>query len=71
VWTRYAGIDHWKATRDATSLGGDGPVWKNARTASPAPEPNDHYRGYFCKGAMAANQPIFMPGLNEAYEKKP
>jgi hypothetical protein len=25
----------------------------------------------FLKGAMAANQPLFMPGLNEAYEKKP
>src|SRR5262249_45454796 len=29
--TRYASLDHWKATRDATSLGGNGPDWERCQ----------------------------------------
>jgi hypothetical protein len=29
--TRYASLDHWKATRDATALGGNGPDWQKCK----------------------------------------
>src|SRR5581483_583532 len=29
--TRYASLEHWKSTRDATSLGGDGPDWEKCQ----------------------------------------
>jgi hypothetical protein len=70
--TRYASIAHWKATRDATSLGGDGPDWEKCQHGLALRQSlTITTKVIFLKGAMAANQPLFMPGLNEAYEKKP
>ena len=70
--TRYAGVDHWKASRDAIQHGGNGPDWvkckaaldrRNALTIST--------NVVFLKGSMAPGGPYFMPGLDESYEKKP
>ncbi len=70
--TRYASLDHWKATRDPTSLGGDGPDWQKCQRGL-ALRQSLTISTYviFLKGAMAANQPLFMPGLSETYDKKP
>lgn len=62
--TRYASLDHWKATRDPTSLGGNGPDWEKCQRGLAL------RRGLtistnviFLKGAMAGNAPQFLPGL--------
>ena len=69
--TRYAGVDHWKASRDAIQHGGNGPDWvkckaaldrRNALTISS--------NVVFLKGSMAPGGPYYMPGLDERYEKK-
>jgi hypothetical protein len=69
--TRYASIDHWKASRDTVAHGGNGPDWVKCKAAL------DLRRSLtistsviFLKGGMASNGPYFMPGLNETYEKK-
>jgi hypothetical protein len=69
--TRYASINHWKASRDTVAHGGNGPDWVKCKAAL------DLRRSLtistsviFLKGSMASNGPYFMPGLNETYEKK-
>jgi hypothetical protein len=68
----YASIDHWKATRDPTSLGGNGPDWdKCQRGLALRQSLTISTNVIFLQGVISANQPLFMPGLNEVYEKKP
>jgi hypothetical protein len=69
--TRYASLEHWKASRDTIAHGGNGPDWVKCKAAL------DLRRSLtistsviFLKGSMASNGPYFMPGLNETYEKK-
>jgi len=70
--TRYASVDHWKATRDPTSLGGNGPDWEKCQRALALRQSLTISTSViFLQGAMSASQPLFMPGLNEVYEKKP
>jgi hypothetical protein len=69
--TRYASLEHWKATRDPTALGGNGPDWQKCQRGLAVRNSltiSTHV--IFLKGAMAANAPLFMPGLKETYEKK-
>ncbi len=69
--TRYASLEHWKATREPTKLGGNGPDWEKCQRGLALRQSltiSSHV--IFLKGAMAANAPQFMPGLKEAYEKK-
>jgi hypothetical protein len=69
--TRYASLEHWKATRDPTALGGNGPDWEQCRRGLALRQSltlSTHV--IFLKGAMAANAPLYMPGLRERYEKK-
>jgi len=70
--TRYASLDHWKATRNPTALGGNGPDWEKCQRGL-AIRQAVTISSYviFLKGAMAANPPLYMPGLKEEYEKKP
>jgi hypothetical protein len=70
--SRYASLDHWKSTRDPTALGGNGPDWEKCQHGL-ALRQSLTISTYviFLKGAMAANPPLFMPGLKEAYDKKP
>ncbi|HWN99346.1 MAG TPA: hypothetical protein VNS63_08765 [Blastocatellia bacterium] len=70
--TRYASLDHWKASRDGVLHGGNGPDWvkcKSALDRRNALTIETHV--IFLKGTMAPGGPYFMPGLNENYEKKP
>ncbi|HSF23351.1 MAG TPA: hypothetical protein VLE20_03920 [Blastocatellia bacterium] len=70
--TRYASLEHWKASRDGVLHGGNGPDWVKCQAAL------DRRRALtlgthviFLKGSMAPGGPYFMPGIDEAYEKKP
>ena len=70
--TRYASLEHWKASRDGVLHGGNGPDWLKCkaaldRRAALTLETNVR----FLKGTMAPGGPYFMPGLDESYEKKP
>lgn len=69
--TRYAGVEHWKATRDAVSLGGNGPDWEKCKAALDLRQSlTISSNVIFLKGQMAPNVPYFMPGLVESSEKK-
>ncbi len=69
--TRYASVEHWKASRDAVQQGGNGPDWAKCKAALELRQSltiSSHL--IFLKGSMAPGGPYFMPGLNESYEKK-
>ena len=69
--TRYASIEHWKASRDAVLHGGNGPDWVKCKTALDRRTAlTISSNVIFLKGAMAPGGPYFMPGLPEVYEKK-
>jgi len=80
---RYAGFDHWRATRSARSsgaaavgggadvaLGGNGPA--QARSIGGYTNRGELEVGskgaYFLEGVTAPGGPFFMPGLNEQYD---
>jgi hypothetical protein len=70
--TRYASIDHWKASRDGVLHGGNGPDWDKCKAALDRRAAlTISSNVIFLKGSMAPGGPYFMPGLNESYEKKP
>ena len=70
--TRYASFEHWKATRDMTALGGNGPDWEKCeRGLALRGSLTISTNVIFLKGAMRGDRPLFMPGLTEAFEKKP
>jgi hypothetical protein len=69
--TRYASVEHWKASRDAALHGGNGPDWVKCKAALDLRQSLTISSSViFLKGSMASNGPYFMPGLNESYEKK-
>jgi hypothetical protein len=69
--TRYASFEHWAATREMARLGGNGPDWEKCRAALAQRQAlTIESRVIFLKGSMAPGGPYFMPGLDEAYEKK-
>lgn len=62
--TRYASLEHWQATRNMVSLGGNGPDWEKCRDAL------DQRRALtietslqFMQGSAWQNPPYFMPGV--------
>lgn len=73
---RYAGFDHWRATRSALSsgadvaLGGNGPAQSRsiAGYASRGELEIGSKGAYFLEGVSAPGGPYFMPGLAEQYE---
>ncbi len=66
--TRYANLDHWKATRDAVSLGGNGPDYEKCSKALKIREDiTIESTVLFLHGSMAQNGPYFLPGLKENY----
>lgn len=70
--TRYAGVDHWKASRDAIQHGGDGPDWMKCKAALDRRNALTISTNLvFLKGSIAPGGPYYMPGLDESYEKKP
>ena len=69
--TRYASVEHWKASRAMVQHGGNGPDWAKCQAALDLRQSltiSSHV--IFLKGSMAPGGPYFMPGLNESYEKK-
>ena len=69
--TRYAGIEHWKASRVAVQHGGNGPDWLKCKAALDLRQSlTISTNVIFLKGSMTPGAPYFMPGLNETYEKK-
>ncbi len=69
--TRYASIEHWKASRDTVQHGGNGPDWVRCKAALDLRQSlTISSNVIFLKGTMAPGGPYFMPGLNETYEKK-
>jgi hypothetical protein len=69
--TRYASVEHWKASRDTVAHGGNGPDWVKCKAALDLRQSltiSSHV--VFLKGTLASNGPYFMPGLKESFEKK-
>ena len=67
---RYAGYEHWKATRRGQYLGGNGPDYRKNQAALKA---RSHYvlgsdGAYFLQGRTAAVTPDYLPALAEKYE---
>jgi len=72
LMTRYASVAHWRATRDATLLGGNGPDWEKCRRGLDLRQSLTLSTSVvFMHGSTQNNKPYFMPGLKESYEKKP
>ena len=64
--TRYASIEHWKASRDTVQHGGNGPDWVKCKAALDLRQSlTISSNVIFLKGTMAPGGPYFMPGLNE------
>jgi hypothetical protein len=71
LMTRYASVEHWRATRDATLLGGNGPDWEKCRRGLDLRQSlTISSTVVFMQGSLNS-KPYFMPGLKESYEKKP
>jgi hypothetical protein len=69
--TRYASVEHWKASRDGTQHGGNGPDWVKCKAALDRRNVlTISTNVIFLKGSMARGGPYFMAGLDESYEKK-
>ena len=69
--TRYASVEHWKATRETVRHGGNGPDWEKCKAGLDLRQSLTLSSNVvFLKGQMAAGGPYFMPGLDENYEKK-
>ncbi len=71
LMTRYASVAHWRATRDATLLGGDGPDWEKCRRGLDIRQNLTITTNVVFMQGIQNNHPYFMPGLKETYEKKP
>ena len=69
--TRYASVEHWKASRNMIQHGGNGPDWAKCKAALDLRQSLTISSSViFLKGTMAPGGPYFMPGLTESYEKK-
>jgi hypothetical protein len=63
--TRYASLDHWKATRDPTALGGNGPDWQKCKRGLDLRQSlTISTNVIFMEGAMAGVTPYYMPGVH-------
>jgi hypothetical protein len=70
--TRYASVEHWKASRDGVLHGGNGPDWLKCRAALDRRAALTISSNLiFLKGSVAPGGPYFTPGLKENYETKP
>lgn len=67
--TRYASVEHWAATRNAVSLGGDGPDYRALQDAlAVRRDLTIETRLTFLNGATGPMGPYFLPGTEEAFE---
>ena len=71
LMTRYANLDHWRATRDPIALGGNGPDYEKSKKALKIREDiTIESTVQFLHGSMAQNGPYYLPGLKEEYQIK-
>lgn len=69
LMTRYASVEHWRATRDMATHGGNGPDWVKCRDALALRQTLTLESSVkFLKGDKWDNPPFFLPGLAEEYE---
>jgi len=68
--TRYASLDHWQATRNAVSMGGNGPDFAALRQAlAVRSELTIETTLTFLEGFNGPNTPYYLPGTGEQFEK--
>jgi len=69
--TRYASVEHWKATRESPKLGGNGPDWEKCMEALEKRRSlSFETSAQFLQGGIAPNGPYYLPGLDEKYVEK-
>lgn len=69
--TRYASVEHWQATRDAVSLGGNGPDYAALVAAlSTRRELTLETSVTFLQGYNGPNGPFFLPGTSEHFQSE-
>lgn len=67
--TRYASVEHWAATRDAVSLGGDGPDYQALQDALAVRRDLTIETSLtFLNGATGPMGPYFLPGTQETFQ---
>jgi hypothetical protein len=70
---RYASVEHWRATRDPANvrIGGNGPDLEQSLASGR--DRGDVQTGskgaYFLQGENAPERPLYMPALDETYER--
>jgi len=65
LMTQYASVEHWQATRQMTSLGGNGPDWEKCQEAIAFRRTLTLETSLmFLEGSTWHNPPYFMPGVN-------
>lgn len=68
--TRYASVEHWRATRAPVKHGGNGPDWDACLAALLLRHSLTlETRLEFMQGLKWDNSPWYLPGLDEKYEK--
>lgn len=68
LMTRYASVEHWAATREASKLGGNGPDYEAMRKALAARHAvTISTEVVFLKGFTGPNGPYYMPGTGERF----
>lgn len=71
LMTRYASVEHWRATRETYKHGGNGPDWSKCMAAiNLRRELTIETSLQFLKGHKWDNAPWFMPGLDETYTRE-
>lgn len=69
--TRYASLEHWRATRQPQLLGGNGPDFEAYQKAlTRRAQLSIVTTVTILRGRMAPGGPFFMPGLPESYRRK-
>ncbi len=64
LMTQYASVEHWQATRDMTSLGGNGPDWEKCQEAIAFRRTLTIETSLmFLSGSTWHNPPYYMPGM--------
>ena len=70
MMTRYASYRHWKATRNAVDLGGNGPDYEKLQEVKALRQSLSLKTSVqFLQGYMYHSPPTYLPGLGERYRR--